>query len=53
MTENDVIKDVDLKQPVPEEIVVRINNDEFVNGEMLEKYITMKFLNEQGRYSFS
>ena len=48
MMEKEVIKDVDLKQPVPEEIVVRINNDEFVNGEVLEKYISMKFLDEQG-----
>ena len=53
MTANDVIKDVDLKEQVPEEIVVRINNDEFVNGEVLEKYINMKFMDEQGRYSFS
>ena len=52
MTEKEVIKDVYLKQPVPEEIVVRINNDEFVNGEVVEKYISMKFLNEQGQYSF-
>ena len=50
MTEKEVIKDVDLKQPVPEEIVVKINKDEFVNGEVLEKYISMKFLDEQGRY---
>ena len=52
MMEKEVIKDVDLKQPVPKEIVVRINNDEFVNGEVVEKYISMKFLNEQGQYSF-
>ena len=52
MTEKEVIKDVDLKQPVLKEIVVRINNDEFVNGEVVEKYISMKFLDEQGRYSF-
>ena len=52
MMEKEVIKDVELKQPVPKEIVVKINKDEFVNGEVLEKYISMKFLDEQGRYTF-
>ena len=46
-------KDIDLKEPVPEEIVVCINDDEFVNGEVLVNYISMKFMDEQGRYSFS
>ena len=36
MTEKEVIKDVDLKQSVPEEIVVKINKDEFVSGKVLE-----------------
>ena len=53
MTEKELIKDTDLKQPVPEEIVVRIYNDEFVNGEVLEKYVSMKFSDEHGRYTFN
>ena len=53
MTAKDIIKDIDLKEPVSEEIVVCIKDEEFVSGEMLVNYISMKFMDEQGRYSFS
>ena len=52
MTAKDIIKDIDLKEPVPEEIV-HIKDEEFVNGEVLVNYISMKFMDEEGRYSFS
>ena len=35
MTAKYIIKDIDLKEPVSEEIVVCIKDEEFVNGEML------------------
>ena len=53
MTAKDIIKDIDLKEPVPEEIVVCIKDEEFVNDEVLVNYISMKFMDEEGRYSFS
>ena len=53
MSEKDLIKDTDLKQLVPEEIVIRIHNNEFVNAEVLEKYVSMKFSDEHKRYAFN
>ena len=53
MTTKDIIKDIDLKELVPEEIVVCIKDEEFVTGEVLVNYISMKFMDEEGRYSFS
>ena len=50
MTAKDIIKDIDLNCCL---IVVCIKDDEFVNGEVLVNYISMKFMDEQGRYSFS
>ena len=36
MTGKDLIKEIDLKDPVPNEIVVHIKNEEYVHGDVAE-----------------
>ena len=37
----DLIKEIDLKDPVPNEIVVHIKNEEYVHGDVAENYMSM------------
>ena len=37
----DLIKEIDLKDPVPNEIVVHIKNKEYVHGDVAESYMSM------------
>ena len=41
MTAKDLIKEIDLKDPVPNEIVVHIKNEEYVHGDVAESYMSM------------
>ena len=41
MMAKDLIKEIDLKDPVPNEIVVHIKNEEYVHEDVAESYISM------------
>ena len=48
MTAKDLIKEIDLKDPAPNEIFFHIKNEEYVHGDVAESYMSMSmYLNHQ------